>query len=112
MSKDNEHMADAYLGYLEYVNAGIKRLITNIQQNTGNKAIIIVMGDHGFREHIDLNLHSNFQNMNAVYIPGGDYHLLYDSISGVNQFSVILNTVFGQSLAMQKDSTVFLKGKY
>lgn len=103
--------ARVYLDYLTYTNQEIKKLITDIQLNTKGNAVIILMGDHGFREYIDQDLHQNYQNMNAVYFPEKNYRLFYDSISCVNQFRVIFNSLFHQSLPLLEDSTVFLTGK-
>jgi len=101
----------SYLEYLVYTNTEIKKLIDTIMANTRGEAVIILMGDHGFREKIESNLHQNYQAMNAVYLPGKDYHLFYDSISSVNQFRVLFNTLFKQSIPLLKDSTIFLSGK-
>ncbi len=111
--KDEANPAPAYLNYLSYVNQEMMRIVDTIQQNTGNKAVIMIMGDHGFRgREIYKNLRKNYQNLNAVYLPRKDYHLFYDSISGVNQFRVLFNTLFNQSIPLLKDSTIFLTGKY
>lgn len=99
-----------YLSYLAYTNTQIKQLITGIQAHTGGKAVIVLMGDHGFRLHTRQNLRQNYQNLNAVYLPDHDYHLFYDSITCVNQFRVLFNTLFHQSLPLVKDSTHFLIG--
>lgn len=104
--------ATPYLAYLTHVNLEMKMLLDTIQQHTNRKAVIIVMGDHGFRgRDIDQNLRKNYQNLNAVYIPGKNNQLFYDSISGVNQFRVVFNTLFNQSIPLQKDSMIFLNGK-
>ena len=102
----------AYTGYLSYTNQQLKKLIRDIRQNTQNKAVIILMGDHGFRREIPGEGHLHyFQNLNAVYFPGEDYHLLYDSISGVNQFRVVFNHLFDQHWPMLPDSTLFVTDK-
>jgi hypothetical protein len=102
-----------YLNYLPYTNARAKDLITAIKRNTGGKAVIIFMSDHGFR-YLGNGKNSQaylFNNQNAVYYPDKDYHLLYDSISGVNQFRVVLNKLFGQDLPLLKDSSIYLMDK-
>jgi hypothetical protein len=99
----------AYLEYVQYANTQIEQLVNTIQFNTAGKAVIILMGDHGFRENIGSNMRQNYQCLNAVYFPGKDYSRLYDSISSVNQFRVVFNTMFNQSLPLLKDSAVFLK---
>ncbi len=102
----------AYLAYLPYTNRKIKELVTTILQNTGGKAVIVFMSDHGFNnETIPVDSFYTFQNQNAVYFPGKDYHLLYDSITGVNQFRVLFNTLFKQQYPLLKDSVVLLKDK-
>ncbi|MBS1565861.1 MAG: sulfatase-like hydrolase/transferase, partial [Bacteroidetes bacterium] len=100
----------AYLQYLAYANGEIKKLVTTIRSNTHDKAVIILMGDHGFRRYGNRYLRQNYQNFNAVYLPGGDYHQFYDSVTCVNQFKIILNTLFHQSIPLQKDSTLYLTG--
>jgi len=101
----------SYLQYLVYANTEIRKLVDTVLANTHGEAAIILMGDHGFREKIEKNLHQNYQAMNAVYLPGKDYHLFYDSMSSVNQFRVLFNTLFNQSIPLLKDSTIFLSDK-
>jgi len=101
---------EAYLAYVEYTNTVIRDLVTTIQANTKNKAIILIMGDHGFRRPVnDTFPHSYFAVQNAVYLPSGDYSGFYDSISAVNQFRVVLNTLFKQQLPLLPDKQYYLK---
>ncbi len=70
------------------------------------------MGDHGFRKAAnDKDKTHYFENQNAVYFPVNDYHLVYDSVSTVNQFRIIFNTLFRQNFPILKDSTIFLTDK-
>jgi hypothetical protein len=109
---DEDNVQD-YLDYLNYTNQKAEAIIDDIQTNTHGQAVIILMGDHGLRFHdrLGYNPLSFVENQNAVYFPGKDYRLFYDSISGVNQFRVILNTLFGQDLPLLKDSVVNVKDK-
>jgi Sulfatase len=109
---DEDNVQD-YLDYLSYTNQKAEAMIDDIRTNTRGQAVIILMGDHGLRYHdrLGYNPLSFVQNLNAVYFPDKDYHLFYDSISGVNQFRVILNTLFGQNLPLLKDSVVNVKDK-
>jgi Sulfatase len=111
-STDEDNVQD-YLDYLNYSNQKAEEMIDSILTNTHGQAVIIVMGDHGLRYHdrLGYNPLSFVENQNAVYFPGRDYHLFYDSISGVNQFRVVLNTLFEQNLPMLKDSIVNVKDK-
>ncbi|MEP7251310.1 MAG: sulfatase-like hydrolase/transferase [Ginsengibacter sp.] len=108
----NRKIAPSYLDYVTYTNTKIKELISAIKANTKGEAVIIFMGDHGFRKFTgDGDSTHFFQNQNAVYFPSRDYHLLYDSVSAVNQFGIVFNTLFHQNFPILNDSTVFLTDK-
>ncbi len=110
----HEYDADKnlYVGYLQYSNSKIKELVNTILQNSSGQAVIIIMGDHGFRNDKKMPQDAFFQNQNAVYLPKKKYQQLYDSISAVNQFKVVINTLFNQSIPLSNDSTIFLKDAY
>jgi len=110
---EDEDRVQDYLDYLNYTNKRAEEMIDTILVNTRGQAVIVIMGDHGLRAHdrLGYNPPSFLENQNAVYFPGRDYHLFYDSISGVNQFRVILNSLFGQNLPLLKDSIVNVKDK-
>jgi hypothetical protein len=94
---------------LQHTNDAVKSTIGNILRYKKDNAAIIVMGDHGFRKMVratdSLVL---FQNMNAVYFPDHDYTKLYDSISNVNMFRIVMNKVLGNDYPLLPDSTVLL----
>ena len=101
---------ESYKGYLPYTNRAIEQLVDTIQKNTNRNAVIIVMGDHGFRVQLgNLSQSHQFKNLNAIYFPGKDYRLLKNNLSGVNQFRVIFNTLFNQQFPLLADSSIFLK---
>jgi hypothetical protein len=108
----NDSTIREYLGYLGYTNARARTLVSAIKKNTAGKAVILFMSDHGFKYRPNANDRlpaSCFYNQNAVYFPDGDYSALYDSISGVNQFRVVLNKLFRQKLPLLRDSVIFLR---
>lgn len=99
-----------YVKQVEYVNGLIKTLVTELQKNPHN--IIIIQGDHGFREYdpsADPELTQN-EAFNAIYFPDRNYSRLYDSISLVNTYRVVLNHYFGQQLPLLPDQ-YFVPGK-
>ena len=109
---NDEKFYQAYLDYIPYTNQKAKELINTIQQNTNNSAVIIFLGDHGFRHTTDSsNLNNYFQDQNAVYFPDKEYGSLYDSISTVNEFRVVFNKLFNAGFPLLKDSTIFLRDK-
>ncbi|NML21127.1 LTA synthase family protein [Pseudoflavitalea sp. G-6-1-2] len=97
-----------YLDYVRYGNTEIEKIITTIQQKNPN-AVIIFMSDHGYRwTGRAVNPAWLFRNQNAVYFPNREYGAFYDSITNVNQFRVIFNSLFHQQYPLIPD-TVFLK---
>lgn len=99
-----------YLGYIPYTNTVIKQMIDTIQaKNPG--AVILLMGDHGFRPLNGMPSRF-FENLNAVYFPGGDYGRLYDSITAVNQFRVLFNQLFRSKLPLLKDSSILIRNRH
>lgn len=106
IKRQNETDPSSYFQYLPYTNLCAKDLISTIKKNTGGKAIILFMSDHGFR-YDKINPKYYFYNQNAVYYPDGDYSMMYDSISNVNQFRVLFNKLFGQHFPLLKDSSFF-----
>lgn len=106
----NTNPSTSYLEYVTYTNTKVKSIINTIQQHNPG-AVIVFMGDHGFREKDSKKYQYFFQNMNAVYFPDQQYGALYDSISGVNQFRVILNKYFHAGFPLLKDSTALLFDK-
>jgi hypothetical protein len=101
-----------YLGYVGYTNTKIQELVNTILKNSNGEAVILVMGDHGYRNDKSMPHHVFLQNQNAVYLPNKNYSSFYDSVTGVNQFRIVINTLFNQKIPLLKDSTVFLKDAY
>jgi len=102
----------AYLDYLPFANEKIKELISTIQKNTHDSAVIIFMGDHGLRDKTSHPHPVNyFQNQNAVFFPDKDDHLFYDSVTNVNMFRLVFDKLFRQKIPLLKDTSIFLRDK-
>jgi hypothetical protein len=97
-----------YLDYVIYTNSQIKSIVNTIQLKNPS-AVIMIMGDHGFREDgLPPASDHLFTNFNAVYLPG---KAMVPAMSGVNQFRVVFNHLFNQSFPLLKDSCIFLRDK-
>jgi hypothetical protein len=106
---DDNHI-QSYLAYIPYTNAKVRELITEIQKNTHDSAVIIFMGDHGYRYIPEnKNARSMCKNQNAVFFPAKNYDLFYDSISGVNEFRIVFNSLFNTKFPLLKDSVTITK---
>lgn len=110
--KDNEFSKESYLEFMQYGNGVFLQLIDSILAHSSKPPVIIFMGDHGFREFKNVGPQEAkyfFMNMNSVYLPNQDYTKFYKNISSINQFRVLLNSVFDQRLPILKDSSSLLK---
>ncbi len=100
-----------FLSYLRYTNRVMLQLVDTILQHSARPPVIVVQSDHGFRDfeggppatQRDLF----FKNYSAFYFPDKAYSGLYDTMSNVNTFPVLLNTYFGTHIPLQRDSSVF-----
>ncbi|HEV7332979.1 MAG TPA: hypothetical protein VGN63_18225 [Flavisolibacter sp.] len=95
-----------YIKQVEYANGLIKKLITELKKNSRN--IIILQGDHGFRNY-DHSRHSPYtqnETLNTFYFPDQNYRFLYDSISPVNTYRLLLSQYFHHNLPLLKDSAI------
>lgn len=98
---DNYEDKTLYLGNLHHTNTRILAIIKNLLQASAKPPVILLVSDHGFR--YSSNPHQAFSTLGAVYLPNRNYGQYYDSLSGVNQFRVLLNTLFQQRLPLLPD---------
>jgi hypothetical protein len=95
----------AFISYLKYANKVYLALIDHILTTSKKPPVIIFISDHGFREMREPVAEKyQFMNLNAVYIPSGDYTGFYSGQSNVNQFRILFNKLFHQNLPLLKDS--------
>ena len=106
---DSANFFKTYPAQVKYANQTIKELVQFIITNSKRKAVIMILGDHGFRNLPASMLEYNFPNFCAISFPDRNYSLLYDSISPVNIFKVVFNTCFNQNFPLSKDSTIAVK---
>lgn len=101
----------AYFEQVLYANRIIQELVTYIQQHNRKNSVIIVAGDHGYKYYKKQQAAYSFQNLNAIYFPDGDFRMLYDSLTPVNTFRIVLNKYLGSSLPLLKDSSILVTEK-
>jgi hypothetical protein len=102
------NLKQGYVGQVAYCNRQIKSIIKAISSNNHDK-VVIIEGDHGYRNYEPgVPEEKVFMNLNSYYFSDGDYKALYNNISPVNSFRVVLNKYFCQSLPLLKDSSIFL----
>lgn len=98
-----------YLKQLAYCNKWIDSLAKAANRPFSRPRVVIIEGDHGFRDRRPGVREKQFMNLNAYYFSDNEYSMLYDSISPINTFRVISNKYFHTTLQPMKDSTILLK---
>jgi hypothetical protein len=101
---------EQYTEYLQYSNKRLIELVSHIKKGTRGNAVILLMSDHGFRQFNDERRMSPlvFMNLNAIYLPSKQYGAYYHTMSNVNQFRILFQQLFSQSLPVLNDSTILL----
>jgi len=98
-----------YLNNIQFANKKITEFIEEILSNNNNPPIIIIQGDHGSSFTVDMkNLTKDMMEerssiLNAFYFPGNPHSFLYDSITPVNSFRVVLNAHFDEKIKLLED---------
>jgi predicted RNA binding protein YcfA (HicA-like mRNA interferase family) len=103
-----------YLDQLIFANKMTQKIIDKILAQSKKEPIIIVQGDHGppaMGRNEEESRRLRMSILNAYYFPGGGSRRLYDSITPVNSFRIMLNYYFGQNLPLLVDESFFSKTK-
>ena len=108
--QQTNNLRDGYLNQVIYTNSLLKELIQLVPVDSGRGRVVIIEGDHGFRDYDQpAKREKEFMNLNTYYFSDHDYSMLHDSISPVNSFRVVLNKYFCQALPLLKDSTIYFR---
>lgn len=97
-----------YLGQYIFITSEIQKVVDALLKKSKTPPIIILQSDHGLRRSsgrpgfaIDGNAWHKI--LNAMYLPGIDKAVLYESISPVNTFRLIFNHYFGADYPLLED---------
>jgi tetratricopeptide (TPR) repeat protein len=107
-----------YIDQLIYVNNKITSAIEGILAQSQYPPIIIIFGDHGPRSTLVWHNPDNtymkecMSILNAYYLPNGGDVDLYDDITPVNTFRIILNRYFGANYEILEDESYFSTAQY
>jgi len=105
--KEEEQPA-AFIEQVKFANKIIQQLVTHIKQTNRPNTVIIIEGDHGFRNIYGKKGYMIYDNFSSFYFPDRNYKYLYPTISPVNSFRVVLNNFFEAKLPLLKDSSIFI----
>jgi hypothetical protein len=102
-----------YLTQVQYCNQIIKMLVEKILANRARKSIIVLQGDHGFRQYpAPVDDGADYACLNAVYLYNRDYGQFNKNISLVNTYRLILNSLSKNKTPLMKDSMFRYVQKY
>jgi hypothetical protein len=116
-----------YAGQIEFLDRQVEATVSGILAESPSPPVIILQGDHGPESDLDWGhpepdaLVERFAILNAIHLPENAVRpdsgtvsgerladsVLYDSISPVNTFRVVLNRLFGAGLPLLPDHSFF-----
>lgn len=108
-----EEYREGYAEQVQFADAVADELIDTILAHAVRPPVIILQGDHGSGYYLDWEsqeescLRERFSILNAYYLPGIKDASLYESITPVNSFRVILNAYFNAALPLLPDRSFF-----
>ncbi|MBX7142876.1 MAG: LTA synthase family protein [Oligoflexia bacterium] len=101
-----------YMGQAQWVEAQVLQAVRNIAEHSPD-AIIIVQGDHGsglrlnWRDGAKSDLRERMSILNAYRLPDSMRAQLYATITPVNSFRIILNSISNLNLPLLPDKSYF-----
>lgn len=88
-----------YVGQYIFITKKVDKLVDQILAGSKSPPVIVIQSDHGIRGTVG----NPYQVFNAGYLPGGGAKLLYNNISPVNTFRIILNYYFNTKYDLLHD---------
>ena len=109
----HEEYIQGYRDQITYVDHVMLDVLSSILATSPSPPIIVLMGDHGpgsrlawdSVERTDLLERTGI--LNAYFLPGASQELLYEGITPVNSFRLILDAYFGTELGLLPDRSYF-----
>lgn len=114
---DPEQYQQHYNQQIQFINNKILATIDTILENSSRPPIIILQADHGTALLSDVAflektcIRERFSILNAYYLPEGDTSALWESITPVNTFRLVLSRYFGANLPPLPDKNYFANEK-
>jgi len=110
---------EKYLSQLSFISEKTKAVVDELLSKSKGPPIIILQADHGpaatfyppyecgWDHPTEINFRERLTILNAYYLPSGGNSLLYDTISPVNTFRVILNYYFHTNYKLLDDKSYY-----
>ena len=103
---DQQDDMKGYLRQVKYSNLLIKQITSCLLKDTTRNKIIIIQGDHGYRNLGDstVSFNSQYGALSAIYFYDKNYEGMRKDQSHANTYRIVLNKFFNTHLPMLKDS--------
>ena len=100
---------EAYRNQVAFLNHRLQQLIDEILTQSPEPPVIILQGDHGacYGTEYDVHIAQRTAILNAYYFPDQNYAALYESITPVNTFRIVLNAYFGADYERLDDRSYY-----
>jgi len=102
---NQEYENKGYTDQIDFINNRLPTIINHIITNSKNQPIIIIQGDHG------LDTKNRSLILNSFYPAERLKNHLYPSISSVNTFRVVLNSILNTSFEILPDISMSSPGQ-
>jgi hypothetical protein len=108
-----DEYVDRYRDQLMFANSRLESALEAILSRSAEPPLIILQSDHGPGSLLDWEdpentyLKERMTILNAYYLPDGGDAQLYEGITPVNTFRVVLNSYFGTDLELLRDESYF-----
>ncbi len=102
-----------YIGQLSYLNKRFETIINKILEESETPPIIILQSDHGPGSMLDWdnvdnsNIFERMSILNAYYVPEETKKMLYPTITPVNTFRILFNSMFNANFEILEDKNYF-----
>jgi len=118
-SSDAEKYRQRFRDQTTFITRKLTETLTELVSSSADRPpVVILQSDHGpasglqWEDWTVSNLRERFGILNAYNLPGVDDSVLYDEISPVNSFRVVLNEYFGTDFELLADRHEFASMKY
>jgi len=98
--EEAERYWNAYADEVAFLDGRVLEAIRGILAHSSTPPVIVVQGDHGY---VVVPREAKPPILNAYYLPGGHAEQIYDGITPVNTFRIILNAYFGAHFELLED---------
>jgi hypothetical protein len=110
---DRNEYIDGYRKQAAFITGQVERMIDRLLAESPEPPIIILQSDHGSGLGLDTSsvdrsdLQERMSILNAYYLPDGGEAAIYETITPVNSFRIVLNKYFGAHLALLEDKSFY-----